>query len=186
MAYRKVDEASLTAVADSIRAKGGTIVLAGDAPSMVDVQASSEAADFFAASASHADYTASSIVASVDAVVSRMAGIVSATGESLPAIYCTVRKDGDRTTYVMMSMSSKESFDDVKVTLPAVGEVSLWDCRTGQVYSVGNTSAESATSLVLDFAPLQEYVYVVTAAPVTSQQVPAARDAEYSKAEDRE
>lgn len=193
MAYKAVLVGNMATIRTStldllkdFAAKGGKIVLAGDAPSMVDVQASSEAADFFAASASHADYTASSIVASVDAVVSRMAGIVSATGESLPAIYCTVRKDGDRTTYVMMSMSSKESFDDVKVTLPAVGEVSLWDCRTGQVYSVGNTSAESATSLVLDFAPLQEYVYVVTAAPVTSQQVPAARDAEYSKAEDRE
>lgn len=193
MAYKAVLVGNMATIRSStlellheFASAGGKIVLAGDAPTMVDVQPSTDPAYIFDRFATHADYNGPSIVSAVSAVVPRMAGITSASGEALPEIYCTVRKDGDRTTYVMMSMDSKKSFDGVNVVLPETGEVSLWDCRTGEVFSVGNTSGESATSLVLDFAPLQEYVYVVTDAPVTLQKAPVAVTAAYSKAEDRE
>jgi len=133
--------------------KGGKIILAGDAPSMVDVAASDEAAAFLKSTAVCVDYSKEGIRKALAENVTRMAQLPA----GLDDIFCQVRKDGDRTTYVFMNMSSEESYNGVDITLPAQGELSLWDCRTGKVTAMG-----AAVPMKLNFPPLQEYVYVVS------------------------
>jgi len=142
---------------------GGKIILVGDAPSMVDVTVSDDAASFLAQNAISVPYTREGVEEALIATVPRMASVKWAENpDQISAILCQVRKDADRTTYVFMSMDMHNAINGVDVTLPSAGEVSLWDCRTGKVTALGNTADKGETKLTLDFPPLQEYVYVVS------------------------
>lgn len=166
---------STLALLKKFAAAGGKIILAGEAPSMVDVEESDEASSFLAQNALATDYTREGVEKALEATISRMANVTVAgkSGEE-SRILCQVRKDADRMTYVFMSMDMNNAINGVDITLPAAGEVSLWDCRTGKVTALGNSSDKGETKVSVDFPPLQEYVYVVTDQPVGEPAVEAA------------
>lgn len=153
-------------------AEGGKIILGGEAPSMLDVEASSEPADFFAASAVCVPYTAEGITEAVVANTGKMAQALDAAGRDIPVIYCQVRKDGDRTTYVFMSMDKFNTYDHVKIVIPEQGAVSEWNCRTGEVANLPEGD------IYADFSPFEEHVYVVSAKPFPFAAEPAETVAE--------
>lgn len=162
----KTMRSSTLALLKEFAEAGGKIILAGDAPCMVDVECSDEASSFLTASAKCVPYTREGVVSALSETVESMMKITDGAGKDISDILCQIRKDGDRTTYVMMSMLSDSTFKSVNVVLPSEGEVSLWNCRDGKVTYLGNTEGKGEYSFVADFAPLQEYVYVVSNEPV--------------------
>ena len=142
--------------------EGGKIVAAGDLPTMVNVEKNNDITSFLTSNATCVPYTETAIVDAVSKDVAPMAKITDANGNNISDIYCQVRKDGDRTIYAFVNMSRDNSYDNVSITLPTVGSLSEWNCRDGKVYEMNVTVGASDESFEVDFAGLQEHIYMVT------------------------
>ena len=153
--------------------QGGKVVLAGDAPTMVDVEESDQPKTLLA-SAVKADYEKESIGKAILPLIRPVVTVRDSLGKNIDDIFCQVRQDGDRTLYVLMNMSGDDDFGEVTVSLPANGKLSEWNCRNGEVYAIDAAQEENdGLTFKTEFATLQEHVFMVSKHTIAKQQLPA-------------
>lgn len=146
--------------------KGGKIVMAGDAPTMLDVE-SSEIPKRFLSEVACVSYEKEQIVSAILSVLDPMASVWdNVSNRKINDIFCQVRKDSEHTYYVFMNMNKDQNYKNVKLVLPQVGYLSEWDCRSGEVYKEEAVQGEHNTSIQTSFATLEEHVYVISNEPV--------------------
>ncbi len=152
---------STLALLKKFAAAGGKIILAGEAPSMVDVVASAEPAEFLAEKAIPTDYTQEGIAAAAALAAGKVLSATGEDGAEIPGIFCQARRSKGWTSYVLMSMSGDRTYKNVNISFPEGGYLSEWNCRDGSVRDLGRING----SLTRDFAPFQEYVFTVGKSP---------------------
>lgn len=146
--------------------KGGKIVLAGDAPGMLDVE-KSEIPKQFLSNVACVPYEKERVASAILSTLDPMATVWNnVSNRKISDIYCQVRKDSERTYYVFMNMSKDRDYKNVKLVLPQIGHLSKWDCRSGKVYEEEAAQGEHNTSVQTGFAPLEEHIYVVSKNPI--------------------
>ena len=152
---------------------GGKVIFAGEAPKFVNAVAS-EAPAQLAAQSIRIDYAQKPIVETVKSLIRPVVQVTDASGNDMKNVFGQVRQDGDRYYVVLMSMDRGRKFDSVTVTLPFAGEVTLWDCKTGDVWKQPTVSSGAEGSKILtSFEPNEEKVYTISAAsPAFARQMP--------------
>lgn len=146
--------------------KGGKIVLAGEAPMMLDVEKSEEPTAFLS-KVTAVPYKKDRIVSAILANLDPMASIWdNVSNRKINDIYCQVRKDDEHIYYVFMNMNRERNYKNVKLVLPQIGYLSEWDCRSGKVYQKEAAQGEHNISIQTSFAPIEEHVYVISKDPV--------------------
>ncbi len=151
--------------------KGGKIILAGEAPSMLDVLPSEAPGDFLKAGALCVPYSEEGVRRALSSLCRAVAEVKDASHADEPRVFCQCREEPGRRTYVFMNMTG-EPLPGVSMYLGAEGHLSVWDARTGEVEDRGMT----AGPIVRDFAPWQEYVFMVSDRPVGHPAGPAMPD----------
>ena len=176
-AYRTVFVGNMATIRSSTLAllrkfarKGGKIILAGDAPRMLDVLPSGAPGEFLRSVALCVPYTEEGVSGAVTSLCRVPAGVNDGSGANENRIFCQAREDLGRTTYVFMNMTGLE-LRSVSLILGKEGHLSSWDARTGKVEDLGMTGGP----VVRDFAPWQEYVLMVSDAPVGTPVLAGAR-----------
>lgn len=158
---------------------GGKVVLAGDAPVMLDVMKSDAPRTFFKQVIS-VPCDKENVVSAVLSTMPSMASILDNTSNrKIEDIYCQVRNEGERTYFVFMNMSKDQDYKNVKLVLPVAGYLSEWDCRSGKVYEVEAARGENNTAIQTSFAPLEEHVYVVSLRQIAA--LPASQERKWEK-----
>ena len=142
--------------------EGGKVIFAGEAPKYVDVVASPEPAKLAQRSV-QVEYAQQPIVDAVKGLIRPVVQVTDAAGKNMPQIFGQVRKDGNRYYVVLMSMDRQTRYDSVTVRLPYAGAVTLWNCRTGEVFKQPTQSTDQNGSVVLtSFEPSEEKVYTIS------------------------
>lgn len=152
---------------------GGIVILGGDAPAMVDVVQSDEPGHFFSVNALCVPYEQEAVEKAVVKSVGRMADISDAEGKELQSVFCQVRRDGDRQICVFMNMTGSD-ICGVSLDIGTDGYLSEWDARSGKVTDLGKLDG----LVRRDFAPWQEYVFVISQGPIGHQAVKVPVSAE--------
>ena len=142
--------------------KGGKIIVAGDAPYMVDVVESSQASAFFGKQECVA-FDQHQIISAVKAHATLIPEVIDAkTGESISDIYCQIRKQNQRSFYTFMNMNTTKAYNDVLIKIPSEGFASEWNCRDGNVYTADYLSKNGVTEIKASFLPIGEHIYALS------------------------
>ena len=143
---------------DAFMAKGGVVIVAGDAPNYVDAKKSGafDAAGRAARVAFNRDEVVSAVVASSPPLVE----LYGPGGMALPDIFGQMRKDGDEYYLVLMNMSRDTAYSNVHVRLNLPGVVEEWHCTDGSK-TLPLICSDGQRIICTDFYPAGERVFVV-------------------------
>ena len=147
--------ASTLSLLKRFAARGGKVILAGEAPEMLDVVPSAAPRTFLEASAVRVPYTREGVTQAVRSHVRPMASVTGPDGVETEKVFCQTREDGDRTLCVLMNMTG-ETLPGVRIAFDGAGPLSEWDARSGAVTDLGGQEGP----VIRDFSPWQEYVFL--------------------------
>lgn len=139
---------------------GGQVIFAGEAPAYIDCIKSSEA-DTLALSCKKIACSGPEIVKALTA------DALPAVSVSSPEVLFRVKKDGGDRYILMMNENPTETLRNVTVKMDYRGFFQCWDASTSDRRALGRDIGR----LDLDFAPSQEYLFVVSE---TDEGLPAA------------
>lgn len=134
----------------SFAEKGGIIVFAGDPPAYIDCVKSGEAAAL-ACSCVRAAPEARDICASLAGNASEVITVSS------PEVLFRARRDGDDLYVFMINENRIKALQNIEVRINHKGIFERWDAATGMRHTLGRDK----TVMTLDFAPSQEYIFVI-------------------------
>ncbi len=141
---------------------GGTIIMAGDAPTYLNAEPSGRPAAVLA-SAIQIPFERDLIAAAVRENTAIPIEVIDPTTETpMKDILCQVRRDGERTIVVAMNFNTEKSFDQALIRLNAIGEVTEWDCETGRIVGINASQKGEVLEIPVSFYGPEEHVFAIS------------------------
>ena len=151
-----IRSSTLELLAD-FHAAGGKVLFVGDPPRHLDALPSVEPAHL-ADSAMRTRHDRDPVVAAVKANSCSPISVHCDTN----AIFCQVRREGDRLYVVAINTSRTDSFRNVSFQFAGLATVQEWDCISGERFRHPSRAEGRATTWAADFPPLGALVFIVS------------------------
>ena len=144
-------------VLEMFHAAGGKLIFVGDAPPHLDALPSEQPAELARIATRSAHCREEALAAIEENTFSPVELQCNST-----AIFCQVRREGDRLFIAAINTSRSVAVREVRFTVDIVGTVQEWECETGERFRQPSRLEDRATVWTAEFPPLGTRLFVIS------------------------